>query len=123
MGYVDKATQELLGSLLFVNFKTQPGAKIADITHADTDEHTLTTSALGLPSNVVAIYCTFTRISGSGTFRPVTAAAGQRMTVGSGFSALWPIDDTGVFRYALGAANDDWDIFCHAYITQGRPVG
>ena len=123
MGYVDKATSALIGSDLLGTVSSRDGSKIADITHADTDEHTITPTALGLPENVVAIYCDFYRDSGSGSFAILTTTGGQQYSVSSGTDSMWWKDDTGVFRYKLSAANDDWDIFCFGYFTKGRVLG
>jgi len=123
MGYVDKATMALLGSDLLVNFASLDGSKLADITHADTNEHTLTPAALGLPANAIAVYVMCFRQSGTGAFEIATELGGAAFTTPASDKALWPIDDTGVFRYSLSVANDDWDVFGFAVVLQGRLEG
>lgn len=91
------------------------GSKVADITHADTSEHTVTPAALGLPPNAVLLDITAERASGSGNFHILTTSSGQFKIVATNSMALWPIDNTGAFRYKLSVKSDDWDIFCFGY--------
>jgi len=102
----------------FMRWNYYDGSKIADITHADVNEHTLTPAALGLPANTVAILMKADRIVGTGNLNVRTVAAGAAMTFINGDEMFWPVDNTGVFRYSLSVANDDWDIGCYGYMTQ-----
>jgi len=122
-GYIDKAVSALLARGSTGIVETMDGALKIDITHADTDEHTLTKAAMGVEQNVVMILALFNRISGSSSFKIRTTAAGNQMTVASGETAIWPVDDTGVFRYNLGAANDDWDVHLMGTWKQGVILG
>lgn len=123
MGYVDKAVTDLISRAQVGNFKTRDGTKIADLTHADTAEYTKTTTELGLPANTVALLVLATRIAGTGKFRVFTKSSGAEMKIVHTEAGIWPIDDTGVFRYAMQVNNDDWDIFCFGYWVVGRILG
>lgn len=123
MAFIDKAVGALLDRGQTVNFVPRDGSKIADITHADTAEHTITHATLGIPANVVLMLINYQRIGGTGVFRPMTKTASQKMTMSSANTGLWPIDDGGDFRYALSVNGDDWDIHCFGYWIQGRLKG
>jgi len=123
VGYVDKALSAHLKSILHAGFASLDGSKIADITHADTTDHTLTPKALGLPANAVLLFGLASRVSGSGLIRIRTKVGGAMYSIITAVPFWWPIDEGGVFRYNLQTANDDWDIYGYAYLARGRVAG
>lgn len=122
-GYTDKAVQALLRRAQLSGHHHMDGSKIADITHADTNEHTISLSSLGLPDNVIAILCYFVRFGGTGTFNCRTEPSGALYVVSHLQTALWMVGNTGELIYRLSVAGDDWDIQGFAYWTQGQMIG
>ena len=99
---------------------TYDGSKIADITHADTDEHNYTTSSVGLPNNTQCIITRWIRSSGTGFVHIRTTTGGTALVVASdGTVSTHPIADDDLFHYRLTVANDDWDLHCFGYWTGG----
>ena len=92
--------------------------KIYDITHADTNEHSVALPA-GYPANTKAIYITCFRLAGTGFFVPrsVSGMPGAPR-IATDFGGLWIRAVNGLFYYNLHTANDDWDIFSDGYITE-----
>ena len=94
--------------------------KIADITHADTNEHSMALPA-GYPANTRAIIIRPERVTGTGLFicRQVTGIT-FGWTIASAIGGVWVRAADGLFYYNLTVANDDWDIRVIAIIT-GAP--
>lgn len=106
-----------MGARIRDNTKVVPhGPKIADITHADILEHSLTPAALGLPDNVTAIYYWGIRMGGAGAFEAKSASGGPVFPIGSGSGSMWFKAADGLFYYELSVANDDWDIYAVGYL-------
>ena len=98
--------------------------QIADITHADTNKHEITLAAMGLPNNVVKLHLGVTRISGTGVmqFYPGEGTRGVSVATGiAGHVAVIIVNER--LQYKLSVANDDFDLFCLGYETQGRLLG
>lgn len=100
----------------------QPKIKIADITHADTNEHTKTCADLGVPKNTKALIIIATRASGTGSFKVLSGTGGTYDFVASNRMSIWVKEAAGTFRYQLTIANDDWDIsMVGIFIEQDEP--
>lgn len=124
MGYVSKAVQAHLGSTLHIGF-TPYNAKVADITHADTNKHTITLAELGLPANAVALLLQANRVSGTGSLRGYPNEGVYPLYLGQG--SIQPGIVFGIINerleYDLTVINDDWDLLCMGYWTSGRVLG
>jgi len=92
--------------------------KIADITHADTNEHSMSLPAV-YPANTRAIYIRCARIAGTGEFQVHSVSGDAGITQVTGRDVWWIRAADGLFYYALSVANDDWDIYADGYITGG----
>ena len=95
------------------------GAKIADVTHADTVEHSMALPA-GYPANTKAIIIRAARQAGTGSFRLYcpSGSFSYVLTSGGASSCGWWIRQAdGLFHYSLSVANDDWDIYGSAVMT------
>jgi len=95
-------------------------AKVADITHADTNKHTVSLATMGLPLNTVAMVILVNRVAGTGNIRVysnegttsadlVNSGGRNWITIGLANQRL---------QYDLTVANDDWDLFCLGYWTE-----
>ena len=87
--------------------------KIADLTHADTNEHAMALPA-GYPANTKAIYIKAVRIAGTGNFNMLSVTGGTVAGLISGagtYLGLWFRSAAGTWLYSLTVANDDWDIY------------
>jgi len=96
--------------------------KIADITHADVNKHTLDlAAALTETRKIIAVIVNMQRITGTGTFL-IYPNEGATATSGYyGFQHQYTIvilDGTQRLQYALSVANDDWDLFCFGYVVE-----
>jgi len=90
--------------------------KIYDITHADTDPHSVNLPA-SCPANTSALVVTVQR-TGSGNLYLRSGSLGCNMILGQNGWGLWLRSITdGKFHYGLGTANDDWDVYLIGYIT------
>lgn len=98
------------------------GTKIADITHADTNEHSKTASDFGLPSNTVAIAIFCIRIGGSGVFQVRSISAGSNMDIQTSNVGVWFRAVDGNFYYRLNTSGDDWDIYAIGYFVEHGTV-
>ena len=99
--------------------------KIADITEADVNKHTITMDAMGLPMNTIKIQVSMIRIAGTGimVFYPYNSALGIKPDNSSSVTTLRPREigiEHGELVYNLTVANDDFDIYCTGYATQRR---
>jgi len=103
--------------------------KIADITHADTNQHTLilangagTGAIAGETRKIIAVQCATVRIIGTGDF-DIYPNEGATFMVCPGFlpyTGLWTIIAPGTQRlqYSLSIVNDDWDLYCFGYVVE-----
>jgi len=103
--------------------------KIADITHADTNEHSLTLAQLNavyppgnLPENTRVIYVGGTRIAGAGTLNLHSVSGQKGVTIVTGtaayfYAVLWYRAADGRFYYSQTVANDDWDVYILGFQT------
>ena len=93
--------------------------QIYDITHADTNEHSVALPT-GYPANTRAILVRTDRVGGTGSFRMRSVSgAATYITTAPGAHGLWIRASDGLFWYSLQTASDDWDIFANGYITGG----
>ena len=102
--------------------------KIADITHADTDEHSLTLAQLNavyagtFPENTRVIYVGGTKIAGTGTLNLHSVSGQKGVTIVTStaayfYAVLWYRAADGLFYYSQTVANDDWDVYALGYQT------
>jgi hypothetical protein len=109
----------LAGQVVFVPYN----GKIADITHADTNKHTVDLATpLGETRTIIGGCFGGLRVSGTGalTIFPnegITNAAWEFYTT----TARLHLISAGTQRlqYALTVANDDFDLYCFGYIVIG----
>lgn len=108
----------LAGQQIFVPYN----GKIADITHADTNKHTLDLqTALSETREIVAIIPWATRISGSGGFYMFPNEGTQEVnSTGDTAKQCFIVikDGTNRIQYLLSVANDDWDLYCLGYVVE-----
>ena len=92
--------------------------KIYDITHADTDEHSVALPA-GFPANTKSITIWVNRIAGAGSLmtRSVSGQAFSTWILATNQTGIWYRAIDGLFYYRLSIANDDFDVYAVAYIT------
>jgi len=95
--------------------------KIADITHADTNKHTLDLeTALSETRKIVAVILRDQRIAGTGNLQwfsnEGTLQYNKAVTMYP--HTLVIADGTQRGQYSLTVANDDWDVFCHGYVVE-----
>jgi len=107
---------------LAARFVTLTPTKIADITHADTDPHTLDLSTI-VPPETLALYIMAERISGSGSLSGLPNNIGSKYVRIGNTNTSSPLiisikDQT--LPYKLTAANDDWDLYLLGYFVQKR---
>jgi hypothetical protein len=116
MSYIDRPRHRTL----FVPFN----GKIADITHADTNKHTLDlAAALGETRKIISIFFKGNRIAGTGYFNTFPNEGVTELvwaTGGAGCIAYILKDNTQEMQYVLTVANDDWDIYCYGYVVDGE---
>lgn len=95
--------------------------KIADITHADTNKHTLDlAAALGETRKIIAVNVFAWRIGG---INDIYAYPNEGATVSLiGFSYIATVvviaDGTQRLQYSLATANSDWDLYCMGYVVE-----
>jgi len=102
--------------------------KIADITHADTNKHTLTlanaagTGAIGGETRKVTMVITQTnRIAGAGSLLLYPNEGTVLVETDLLASALYPIviaNGTQRLQYALTVAGSDFDLYCMGYVVE-----
>ena len=84
--------------------------KIMDITHADTNEHSVALPT-GYPANTKILIVMPQRVAGTGFFKALsTTGSASHWYTASGEGCVWIRAADGTFRYILTVANDDWDI-------------
>ena len=108
----------LAGRQIFVPYNN----KIADITHADTQKHTLDlAAALSETRNIVVVHLGATRISGTGQFTiyPNEGTYNLIPAWPVANSEVWAIlkNATNRLQYNLNVINDDWDLYCFGYVV------
>jgi hypothetical protein len=104
-------------------------AKIADITHADTNKHTLTlanaggTGAItGETRKIIALLWTTSRIAGTGYVYSYSNE-GANMQQGPTWIGSYDVttiiaNGTQRLQYSLTVANDDFDMYCYGYVVE-----
>lgn len=92
--------------------------KVADITHADTNKHTITLATMGLPQSIKALQLLAVRIGGAGNFNVYPAEGTYSLTIGHGaeFRGKWCAIINNRLQYSLNTANDDFDLYCVGYL-------
>ena len=95
--------------------------KIADITHADTNKHTLDlAAALSEARTIVAINGFAIRITGTGGFR-VYPNEGTSYVDATGtypWGVMLIAAGTQRLQYNQSVANDDFDLYCTGYLVE-----
>jgi len=99
--------------------------KIADITHADTNKHTLDlATALSETRDIVEVIVHADRMSGTNYLFGYPNEGSRSVyldSVATNTPATIVIaQGTNRLEYALGAANDDFDLYCLGYKVVGR---
>lgn len=98
-------------------------AKIADITHADTNHHTLDlTSVLSETREVVFIIVYRIRMAGGNELRFYPNGHASSYIRTSDDRIAMPVmvaAGTNLLEYSLGVANDDFDLYCVGYVVKG----
>ena len=98
--------------------------KIADITHADTDRHTVDlAAALSESRKIIALCIGNARVTGTGQmyYWPNEGAENIGNQASADFDRpLFIIikDGTQRLQYSQSVANDDWDIQCYGYVVE-----
>jgi len=95
--------------------------KIADITHADTNKHTLDlATALSETRKIIEVELATNRIAGTGTFYPYPNEGATRSEIISPYRGDGVViaNATQRLQYSLSAANDDWDLYCLGYVVE-----
>ena len=97
--------------------------KIADITHADTNKHTLDlATALSETRKIIAVQLGCARIAGTGYLKPYPnegAGSNELPTFsGYGYNKVVIANGTQRLQYALSVANDDFDLYCYSYVVE-----
>jgi hypothetical protein len=96
--------------------------KIADITHADTNKHTLDlATALSETRKIIVVIVMSGRMAGTGYLNCYPNEGADRILTGSGSGADHSVvikDGTNELRYALSVANDDFDLYCFGYVVE-----
>ena len=104
--------QNTFGSM-DIGLKIVPASgKIYDITHADTNEHSVALPA-GYPANTKALIVRCSRVAGTGNIylNSVPGASGATWQIATPNTGVWIRATDGMFYYSISVANDDWDIF------------
>jgi len=96
--------------------------KIADITHADTNKHTLDlATALSETRKIIAVNLTCNRIAGVGWLYvyPNEEVTGYVVGTWMNIHMLVVIaNGTQRLQYRLDAVNDDHDLYCSGYVVE-----
>jgi len=96
--------------------------KIADITEADTNKHTLDlAAALGETRKIIGVQITPELIAGTGEFY-FYPNEGAKTCAASEYGLNPPMviikDGTNRLQYNLTVANDDFDLYCVGYVVE-----
>jgi len=95
--------------------------KIADITDADTNKHTIDLeTALSETRKIIALIITADRVAGTGELG-IYANEGSRrinLQIGSRWGMVTIADGTQRLQYDQGVANDDYDLYCLGYVVE-----
>ena len=122
-GRVNKTVVYYMGSVevnkyqIFIPFN----AKIADITHADTNKHFLDlAAALSENRTIVDIRLLGARISGTGFFYIYPNEGAQKDFLSSWAQSvdIMIAAKSQRLQYSLSVANDDWDLHCFGYVVE-----
>ena len=96
--------------------------KIADITHADTNKHTLNlATALSETRKIIAVIIGNFRISGTDGVYFYPNEGGTECLSGTDRRWIGTVviaDGTNRLQYALAAANADFDLHCFGYVVE-----
>ena len=96
--------------------------KIADITHADTNKHTLDlAAALTETRKIVKILVVSTRITGTGIMYAYPNEGTDLVVFDQwiGVPLEYGVKDgTNRIQYALGTSGDDFDLYCMGYVVE-----
>ena len=102
--------------------------KIADITHADTNLHTLTlanaagTGAIASETRkIIGLLIDPYRISGTGVFHVFPNSGAKDESCSSGqfmYGIIVIANNTQTLTYHLTVANDDFDLYCLGYVVE-----
>lgn len=112
-----------IGLQLFVPYN----AKIADITHADTDPHLLTlannagTGAIaGETRKIIAVILSVYRVAGAGNlgFHPNEGALTVTTTNSSASHIVVILAASQRLQYELSVAGNDFDLYCYGYVVE-----
>lgn len=122
MSFIDKAVIHLLKRGQFCAFQGM-NDKVATITHADVNQHTITLASMGLPSNAVVLILAALRTLGGGEFKAFPYDGGHSIYIGSGAFVKTRGKPVAIanerLTYNLTLANDTFDLHCLGYWTQG----
>ena len=97
-------------------------AKIADITHADVNKHTLDLAA-ALPEtrNIIMVSLHAHRIAGTGLLDFYPNEGAHPSYTGDNYAGTNTIlieYGSQRLQYDLTVANDDWDLYCLGYVVE-----
>ena len=96
--------------------------KIADITHADLNKHTLDLAAvLGETRKIIAVIVNAVLMVGAGNIYcyPNEGAFSLRFGDYQAYNQFVVIaNGTQRLQYALDTINDDWDVYCFGYVVE-----
>jgi len=96
--------------------------KIADISEADTADHTLDLeTALGETRKIISILLWAARISGTGSLWAYPNEGAIAMPIGPDRAFLAEVaikDGTQRLKYYQSVAGDDWDLYCFGYVVE-----
>jgi len=124
VGYTDKALMAHLKSVLHAGLYGYAD-KIADINESDVVVHYLSLTQLGMPDNVVALLLSATRLSGTGTLYvwPMDGVYQLEVSPAAHNPQVLCCIANKRLKYHQTVANDDFDLFCTGYFTEGRLSG
>lgn len=97
--------------------------KIADITHADTNKHTIDLETiLSETRKIIAVTIYAHRVSGTGAFQVYPNEGNSYLDATEPYRSplVFIKDGTQNVQYNLTVANDDWDVYCMGYVVRSR---
>jgi hypothetical protein len=96
--------------------------KIADITHADTNQHLLDlAAALSEARKIISVLVGFDRMAGTGAillYPNEGANSSTWMTSRMNPPMTVIKNESNRLPYSLTVANDDWDVYCFGYVVE-----